>query len=184
MTFFSRTERISSMITRGIALIGLALLLLIASATVLDVLLRWLFNNPIVGLADTYSLFMAMILASCFPLCIYNRGNVTIRFLGNILGPRGKNILDAFGNLITMIIFALMAWQLWRFTDELALDVETTWVLNLPVSPWWRVVTILIFICTPVTFVTFIQYAKAAFKKENPSDKVIPTSVSTEEGNN
>lgn len=183
MTFFSRTEKISSMITRSIALIGLALLLLIALATVLDVLLRWLFNNPIVGLADTYSLFMAMILASCFPLCIYYRGNVTIRFLGNIFGPRVKNILDAFGNLITMIIFALMAWQFWIFTDELSLDGETTWVLNLPVSPWWRVVTILIFICTPVTLVTFIQYTKAAFKKENPSDTAIPTSVSTEEGN-
>jgi TRAP-type C4-dicarboxylate transport system permease small subunit len=183
MTFFSRTEKISSMITRGIALIGLALLLLIALATVLDVLLRWLFNNPIVGLADTYSLFMAMILASCFPLCIYYRGNVTIRFLGNFFGPRVKNILDAFGNLITMIIFALMAWQFWIFTDELVMDGETTWVLNLPVSPWWRVVTILIFICTPVTLVTFIQYTKAAFKKEKPSDTAIPTSVSTEEGN-
>ena len=183
MTFFSRTEKISSMITHGIALIGLALLLLIALATVLDVLLRWLFNNPIVGLADTYSLFMAMILASCFPLCIYNRGNVTIRFLGNILGPRGKNILDAFGNLITMIIFALMAWQFWLFTDELALDVETTWVLNLPVSPWWRVVTILIMICTPVTFLTFIQYVRAAARKEKPSEKGTPSSASAEEGN-
>jgi hypothetical protein len=94
-----------------------------------------------------------------------------------------KNILDAFGNLITMIIFALMAWQFWIFTDELVMDGETTWVLNLPVSPWWRVVTILIFICTPVTLVTFIQYTKAAFKKEKPSDTAIPTSVSTEEGN-
>ncbi len=183
MTFFSRTEKISSMVTRGIALIGLALLLLIALATVLDVLLRWLFNNPIVGLADTYSLFMAMILASCFPLCIYNRGNVTIRFLGNILGPRGRNILDAFGNLVTLTIFALMAWQMWLHTNELAQDGETTWVLNLPVSPWWRVVTILINICTPVTFVTFIQYAKAALRKKKPSDKTHPSSVSTEEGN-
>ena len=184
MTFFSHAEKISSMITRGIALIGLALLLVLASATVLDVLMRWLFNSPIVQLSDTYSLFMAMILASCFPLCIYNRGNVTIRFLGNILGSRVKNILDAFGNLVTLIIFALMAWQFWLYTDQLILDGESTWVLNLPVSPWWRVVTILIIICTPVTFVTFIQYTKAAFKKENPSDKVIPTSVSTEEGNN
>jgi TRAP-type C4-dicarboxylate transport system permease small subunit len=182
MTFFSRTERATSMITRGIALIGLALLLLIASATVLDVLLRWLFNNPIVGLADTYSLFMSMILASCFPLCIYNRGNVTIRFLGNALGPRVRNILDAFGNLITMIVFALMAWQFWLYTDQIVLDGESTWVLSWPVSPWWRVVTILIFICTPVTFVTFMQYAKAALRKKNPSE-TIPSSASAEEGN-
>ncbi len=183
MTFFSHAEKISSMVTRGIALIGLALLLLIALGTVLDVLLRWLFNSPIVGLGDTYSLFMALILASCFPLCIYKRGNVTIRFLGNILGPRVKNIFDAFGNLVTLIIFSLMAWQFWLYTNQITLDGETTWVLSWPVSPWWRVVTILIIICVPVTFVTFIQYTKAAFKKETPSEKATPSSASAEEGN-
>ncbi len=171
------------MLTRAIALFGLALLLLLASATVLDVLLRWLFNSPIIGLVDTHSLFMALILASCFPLCIYKRGNVTIRFIGNIMGSRVKNILDAFGNLVTLIIFALMAWQLWLYTDQIALDGETTWVLNWPVSPWWRVVTILIIICTPVTLVTIIQYAKAALRKKNVSDQTMPSSVATEAGN-
>ena len=183
MTFFSRTERISSMITRGIALIGLALLLLLASGTVLDVLLRWLFNNPIVGPGDTYTMFMALVLASCFPLCIYKRGNVTIRFIGNALGPRVRNIFDAFGNLVTMIVFALMAWQFWLYTDQIALDGESTWVLSWPVSPWWRVVTILIIICVPVTFVTFIQYVKAALRKKNAPDRTMSSSVSTEEGN-
>ncbi len=182
MTLFSRIEKGISILTRAIALIGLALLLLLASATVLDVLLRWLFNSPIVGLGDTYSLFMALILASCFPLCIYNRGTVTIRFIGNALGPRGRNIIDAFGNLVTLIIFSLMAWQFWLYTDQIALDGETTWVLSWRVSPWWRVVTILIIICVPVTLVTFIQYVKAALRKKNLSDKTIHTSASTEEG--
>lgn len=183
MTLFSRIEKGISMLTRAIALFGLALLLLLASATVLDVLLRWLFNSPIVGLVDTHSLFMALILASCFPLCIYKRGNVTIRFVGNILGSRVKNILDAFGNFVTLIFFALMAWQLWLYTDEIALDGETTWVLNWPVSPWWRVVTILIIICTPVTLLTFIQYTKSALGKKNPPKQTMSTSTSAEEGN-
>ena len=183
MTLFSRIEKGISILTRSIALIGLALLLVLASATVLDVLLRWLFNSPIVGLGDTYSLFMALILASCFPLCIYKRGNVTIRFLGNIFGPRVKNILDAFGNFVTLIIFSLMAWQFWLYTNQITLDGETTWVLSWPVSPWWRVVTILIIICVPVTLVTFIQYVKAALRMKNASDLIMSSSGSAEEGN-
>ena len=183
MTLFRRVEKVTSMLTRAIALIGLALLLLLAIGTVLDVLLRWLFNSPIVGLGDTYSLFMALILASCFPLCIYNRGNVTIRFIGNALGPRARNIFDAFGNLVTLLIFSVMAWQFWLYTDQIALDGESTWVLSWPVSPWWRAVTILIIICAPVTFVTFIQYTKEALRKKNPSDQTIPTSAPPEEGN-
>jgi hypothetical protein len=84
---------------------------------------------------------------------------------------------------VTLIFFALMAWQLWLYTDQIALDGETTWVLNWPVSPWWRVVTILIIICTPVTLVTIIQYAKAALRKKNVSDQTMPSSVATEAGN-
>lgn len=183
MTFFSRVEKGISMLTRSISLVGLALLLLLALGTVLDVLLRWLFNSPIVGLSDTYSLFMAMVLASCFPLCIYNRGNVTIRFIGNLLGTRGKNILDAFGNLVTLAVFAMLAWQLWLHTDQIARDGETTWVLSWPVSPWWRVVTVLIIICTPVAFVTFIQYVRAAMRPKDVLDNPTSPSVTEEEGN-
>jgi TRAP-type C4-dicarboxylate transport system permease small subunit len=183
MTSFSRIEKGIAILTRGIALIGLVLLLILASATVLDVLLRWLFNKPIVQLSDTYALFMALIIAACFPLCIYYRGNVTIRFMGNAMGPRVKNIFDAFGNLITMIVFALMAWQFWLYTDQITLDGETTWVLSWPAAPWWRAVTILIIICVPVAFMTFIQYVKTVLRKKNGSDQTMSSSVSVEEGN-
>jgi TRAP-type C4-dicarboxylate transport system permease small subunit len=108
MRSFEQLERTVTRTTRVIALIGLAGLLALASATVLDVLLRWIFNSPIVGLNDTHSLFTALIIASCFPLCIYRRGNITIRFIGDLFGPRVRNLLDAFGNLVTLILFLLM----------------------------------------------------------------------------
>ena len=62
MPFFERLDRAVTRIARVIALIGLAGLLLLASATVLDVLLRWIFNSPIVGLNDTHSLLTAIII--------------------------------------------------------------------------------------------------------------------------
>ncbi len=184
MSSFERLERAVTRITRMIALIGLVGLLTLALATVLDVMLRWIFNSPIVGLNDTYSLFAALIIASCFPLCIYRRGNITIRFLGNILGTRARNILDVFGGLVSLMIFSIMAWQLWRYTDQLARDGETTWVLNWPVSPWWRVVSILIIICAPVTLITVIQYSKSAARKEDASGQIESSSAQTREGNN
>ena len=182
MQLFEQLEKMATRITRVIALIGLAGLLALASATVLDVLMRWIFNSPIVGLNDTHSLFTALIIASCFPLCIYRRGNITIRFVGNFFGARVRNILDAFGNLVTFIIFSLMAWQFWLYTDQLIEDGETTWVLNWPVSPWWRIVTILIIICVPVTLITVIQYFKEAFQKQGASDAVESAADQPEEG--
>ena len=184
MSSFEQIDRALKRFTRMIALIGLVGLLTLALATVLDVMLRWIFNSPIVGLNDTYSLFAALIIASCLPLCIYRRGTITIRFVGNIFGPRARNILDVFGGLVSLIIFSIMAWQLWRYTDQLARDGETTWVLNWPVSPWWRLVSILIIICVPVTLITVIQSAKSAIREEDASGRVESSSAQPPEGNN
>ena len=180
MVFFEQLDRTVTRITRIIALIGLAGLLLLASATVLDVLLRWLFNSPIVGLNDTHSLFTAIILASCFPLCIYKGGNITIRFAGRIFGDRVKHVLDVLGNLLTLIIFALMGWQLWLYADQLAEDGATTWVLGWPIAPWWRIVTIIIFLCVPVALVTAMQFMKSALRKKTPSDDTMKPSMQEE----
>lgn len=182
MPFFEHLERSVTRITRAIALIGLAGLLLLASATVLDVLLRWLFNRPIVGLNDTHSLFTAIILASCFPLCIYKGGNITIRFAGKIFGPRVQDILDVFGNLLTLVIFGFMGWQLWLYADQLAEDGATTWVLGWPISPWWRIVTIIIFLCVPVALVTVIQFARSALRKNIADDSAVNAPVQREGG--
>ncbi len=129
----------------------------------LDVLLRWLFNSPITGVRDASSLFTAVIIASCFALCIAERKDITIRFLGDFFGARGGSILEAFGNLVTMAIFTVITWQLWVYTNELAQVGEMTMVLNWPLHPWWRIVSILIGACVPVQAVMFLQSAKAAF---------------------
>ena len=182
MLSFEQFEKTTTRVTRAIALIGLTGLLLLASATVLDVLMRWIFNRPIVGLNDTHSLFTALVISSCFPLCIYKGGNITIRFMGSLLGQRVKNILDVFGSLLTLVIFALMGWQLWLYADQLAEDGATTWVLSWPISPWWRIVTVIIILCVPVALMTIIQFAKSALGKGRNQDQPASPSSQHEEG--
>jgi TRAP-type C4-dicarboxylate transport system permease small subunit len=165
---FDRITSLTTRVSRAIALIGLAGLLVLALATVLDVLLRWIFNSPIVGLNDTYSLFAAVIIASSFPLCIAQRGNITIRFLGKFLGSRVSNLFETFGNFVTCGIFVLMAWQIWLYANQLLEDGETTWILNWPVSPWWRVITILILVNVPVTLVMGIASFREVIKRSRP----------------
>ena len=167
MKIFNKVEKITSQLTKIISLIGLVGLLSLASATVIDILLRWLFNSPIFGLNDLYSLLMSIIIASCFPLCIYNRSNITIRFFGNFLGEKPKLILDIFGSIITLIIFFILGWQFWLYTNRLEQHGDKTWILNWHISPWTRVVTIIIFVCVPVSIITIIQYLKATQKNNS-----------------
>jgi TRAP-type transport system small permease protein len=161
------TEKIS----RFICLIGLAGLIGLAFATVADVLMRFLFNSPIVGVRDTASLFVAVAISCAFPICLVERRHITIKFLSKILGTKGNANLEIFGHLITLIIFALMAWRLWLYTDQLVLENETTKVLGWPIAPWWRGMTIIIAYCVPVQLVVFLQSVQTSiFLKRGPSE--------------
>ena len=65
--------------TRRVAFIGLVGLLAVAIATMVDVLLRWLFNSPIEGYEDVSQLLFAVIIAACFPAGLIQGRNITIR---------------------------------------------------------------------------------------------------------
>ena len=166
-----RGEKIIFNFSRWISLIGFAGLLVFAGATVLDVLMRWLFDSPITGVRDASSAFTSVIIASCFAICIVDRSNITIRFLGNALGRTWSEIFESFGNLLTLIIFALTSWQLWLFANQLAMDGETTWVLGWPLAPWWYVASILFGICAPVQGFVFWRTIRSAFKDKGTSDR-------------
>ncbi len=165
-------DRAASRVSRLIALLGLTGLMVLALATVLDVLMRWVFNAPITGIYDASFVFISVIIASGFALCIAERGNITIRFLGNAFGIPVKNYLEAFGHFVTLIVFVAIAWQFWEYAKELSLDGETTMVLGWHLSPWWRIVAILFAVCVPVQAVVFLQTSKSAIFGESSADKM------------
>lgn len=136
----------------------------IALATVADVLGRWLFDSPIVGVRDTASLFIAIIIASAMPACILEQRHITVRFLGKFLGPRWNAVFDLFGNLATLIIFTIMTWQFWLYTNDLVVENAMTLVVNWPFAPWWRITTILIAFCVPLQLIRlFITLQKVLY---------------------
>ena len=148
-----------------LALSATAGLLLVALATMVDVLLRWLFRAPIPGLGEISALFTAVIVSACFPMLIAQRGNVTIRFVGSVLGPRIARVLDAFGALVCAVFFSAMTWQYLRFSIEMTGAGESTPILRWPVGPWWWVVTLMITIAALIAYVVFVREARAQLEK-------------------
>ena len=166
-----KLEALAAKISRMLSLIGLLGLIGLSMATIADVLMRWLFNDPIVGVRDTYSLFLGIILASCFPLLMAERSNITIRFLGNLLGRRAGKVLDLFGGLLTMVFIFLASWKTWTYADELAESHDVTWLLHWPIAPWWRATAVLLFSSIIVLIIVFIQDAKSIKTIENGQEE-------------
>ena len=144
--------------TSWIALIGAVCIMAMALAIVVDVLMRWLFNAPILGVDDLGRYNLAVIVASFFPVCLVGGHFVTIRFVGKALGARRALWLEAFGSVATLFVFALLAWQFARFTIyDVTLTGLATPVLEIPQAPWWWVVTTIIVICVPIQVVVLVE---------------------------
>ena len=156
--------------TNWIALVGAVGILLLASAVVVDVIVRVLFNSPILGVDDLAKLILALIVSSFFPVCLVGGHFVTIRFLGKFLGAKGGSWLEVAGGLGTLFVFCLLAWQFFRFTlFDVTLTGLGTVVLELPQAPWWWAVTVIIIACVPVQFIVLIDAVLRAVKGRVPA---------------
>ena len=168
MRFFDILDRETIRLSRMVSPIGLLGLIAVIFATMSDILMRWLFTKPITGVRDASSLFLAVIIVSFFPICLAQGGNIAFRFLGNMLGPRWRDVLEAFGNLVTLLVFVAIAWQIWGYADYLAANRETTWVLGWPVAPWWRGVVIILAFCVVVEFFIIRKFLISASSGKKP----------------
>lgn len=137
--------------TNWIALVGAVGIMLIAATIVIDVIARWVFNSPILGVDDLSKFSVAIVISSFFPICLVGGHFVTIRFVGKALGQRANLWLEVFGGLVTLFIFCLFAWQFFRFTlFDVTLTGLATVVLEVPQAPWWWIVTTIISLCVPI----------------------------------
>lgn len=141
-------------LARGMAVVAIGGLLLLALGTALDVMLRYAFATPIRGFVDVSALAGAVLLAACMPHVVASRGNIAVEFLGQRLGPAAARWLDRFAGLVTTAFFALMAWQYVRYALELRSTGDTMPVLRWPVWPWWAAVAACIAVTAAVGLAT------------------------------
>lgn len=162
MTRLAQWEGYARALARGLALIGFVGLLAMALGITADVLLRWLFSSPIHGLEDVNGILIGIVVISFFPALLVDRGNVTLEFAGQALGPRVSDWLDAFAHLITLALMTLIAWQLFGHAAEIS--AQETLILRLPTAPGWWLTAALAAVCVPVQVIVFLVHLARALR--------------------
>lgn len=171
--WWDRPEARGNSVARLCALAGMLALVAFVLMTIADVLMRWLFNSPINGVADAGPLIVAIVAAAFFPLSLAGRHHVSIGFLGGLLGPRATVWLEAFASLVTGVFFILLAWQIVRYTIELRQLGQTTWVVQMPIAPWWMVVSFFILVCVAVQVsVVMAAFFRAMNRRDGGKDRL------------
>ncbi len=130
-----------STLCRIFAGIGGLTLLAMMLMTVASVTLRGVIGRPISGDFELVEMGSAIAIFCFLPWCQISGGNVLVDFFTQKTGPRVNHLLEALGDLLYLLIAALLLWRMWYGAAEMREYGEQTMVLRLPI--WTSFIIIL-----------------------------------------
>ena len=155
-----------------VAVVGFLGLLVASVITLLDVVMRFVFSQPIEGWDDLSELVFAVAIVSAFPAGLLQGHNITIRFLGAGLGNRPTYWLELLGALLTFMFIAGIAWQFIVLVFEYRANNDTTMTAEILTWPWWALATFIILFCVPVQAVVLHGHFKRAVDGGGPGGTI------------
>jgi tripartite ATP-independent transporter DctM subunit len=160
--FLDVLDRRMTAITRHIAFAGVLTMLLLAFATIVDVLLRWLFNSPISGFNEILSMGLAIAISATFPAGAAQRVNLTVDFLSRRTSQRSLAWLKVGGAVALLLFYALLSWRIGAYAYQLSDRSAVTVYLNIPMGPVMALVSFFVGVSAFVQFVALIVTIKYA----------------------
>lgn len=152
----AKIERMVGALANGLAVTGLSLLLLLATFTLLDGVLRAFANYPLDFVRETGDMIAAVCGACCLPIALWRESNIVLKMLGNLLSPTAARVLDLFAAVIVEAAMIGMAWQFYLLGIKTSRAGEVTWLYNLPKAPFWFVVDAILWVAVAVQAVVLV----------------------------
>ncbi len=110
---------------------GVLAIMLVTCADVI-LRLRWI-NRPFIGAYDIVKILGALSLASSLPYTTAVKGHVAIEYFFHKLNRRGRILVDSVMRLLTMVLFAFLAWRSVLYGLDFRRTGQVSQTLQLPV---------------------------------------------------
>lgn len=128
-------------LTQRVATLGVVGMLLIAFATIADVLSRFAFSKAITGMEEVAGMALAVAVSACLPAGAAQRVNITVDLLSGRVSAAAQARLERFGALALLVLYALLALRVGDYAAELGARNAVTVYVNLPIAPFLWLVT-------------------------------------------
>ena len=119
----SRMLKVSDMLAKGVSLLNGAiryvcasLLFVMMALGTVDVLGRFLFNNPILGTLEIFEILLPAIVLLGLGYTQENRAHVRMSLLVSHLSFRTQTVLSLFTNGCALLVTGLILWRGWVLT--------------------------------------------------------------------
>ena len=130
-------------LSRVVAIACVCGMLLVAAITMVDVLLRWIANEPIPAINEIVQMTFSVAIAACIPAGMTQRVNLKIDLVARYFSPALHAWLEVLGGACLWLFYGVLAGRIWLFADALAQDGRTTVILGLPEAPFMYAVAVL-----------------------------------------
>ena len=111
------------------------MLMLLALMTVVSVVGRKVFDQPVPGDVEITQYVIAVAISTFFPYCLFTGGNLIVDFFTAKASERTRRRLDAIGALTLAFAMCLFAWRTVVGTISAKNSGETSMVISMPL--WW-----------------------------------------------
>ncbi|MDD9855132.1 MAG: TRAP transporter small permease [Gammaproteobacteria bacterium] len=121
-------HRISQTLSAAAAL----LLLLLMFITVVDVIGRYVFNQPLAGSSELTEICLSMIIFAAFPLLCRNNDHIAVDLLENRFSAQFKRLRDRVVQVVVSVCLLTLTYGLFLLGMRARRDVLVTEILELP----------------------------------------------------
>ena len=160
---------------RALGAAAAVLLLGLMMITTADVIGRYIFNRPLRGAFEITELLLLTLVFAGLPLVSRADEHVTLDFIDNLLGKRGRRLLRRVVDLACGLIILGLAWRVWIKAGKIAGYGDTTDVLRIPVGPFVYFMALMVLVTAVVHLVKVVLPAPAERHKVFDPDKVSTT---------
>ena len=133
MTAASR--QLGRWMNRTLGVLAAVLLFGMAAMTTADVVGRDFLGIGVPGSYELTSVLLAALIFVGLPLATERDEHVAVDLIDHVLPRRGVRILSGLMGVLSTVVLAVLAWQLWVRGVRLTADGAYTNVLRLPLAP-------------------------------------------------
>ena len=157
-------EKSIDYLVRILRIIGGFSLAAMMMVTCVDVVFR-AFGRPIFGSMDIVQFLAVLVLAAAMPYTQAQRGHVGVSLLVQRLGERGQAVADMITHLVSLVIFAIVSWEMALYASELWDKGEVSMTIEIPKYPFLYLVAVCFGILCLVLLTDVIGFGRKAVKQ-------------------
>ena len=126
----------------GLALLAGVVLFLLVCLISTDVIFRYLFTAPILGVEDTLQMGMVVVIFGCAPFVWRRAEHIVVDLLPEFRRSGARVARDLSVRGLVSAVMGLLAWQAWVSAGDAAFFGNATNMIEIPYQPFYWMIAV------------------------------------------